>query len=415
MQLFKVKAGEIVEMKLEHVKSAPSFVILNKYLLWLLIIQMVTALAYYGYVPLIPQMVKEFSLNNTQIGWMTSAVFLGSSIVAIPSGMITDRFGARKSLFAFCLLLVFVIFSFSISNSYIVILVLLFLLGTGYGGITPGTNKSIMETFDVHNRGTAMGLKQMGVSLGSTLGSLMLPLIANQWGWRISLLSIAVLLVLVCLFHFKVLDQREDHHKQLNVLKNGKEILQNKKLMKIIAIITFFIWVQLSVMTYLVLYLHESIHYSLSFSLFCLALLQIGGALGRACWGVISDRFFNQNRGVIIALIGLISGVLVLFLGILSNDIPVVIIALLSLCLGITTQGWNGIFVLMISEVVKKEQVSLASGVGLATVYTGAIFGTPLSGWIIDFSGNFEAMWMICGAAIFIIGGLTLFLKLDRN
>ncbi|NHM32470.1 MFS transporter [Neobacillus terrae] len=400
-------------MKLENVKSTPSFVILNKYLLWLLTIQMATALAYYGYVPLISLMVEEFSLNNTEIGWMTSAVFLGSSIIAIPSGLITDQFGARKSLFSFCLLLVFVIFSFSLSNSFIFILVLLFLLGMGYGGITPGTNKSIMENFDLHNRGTAMGLKQMGVSLGSSIGSLLLPLIANQWGWRVSLLSIAVLLVLVCIFHFKVLDQKEDYRRHTKVFNNIKDILKNKKLLKIIAIITFFIWVQLSVMTYLVLYLHESIHYSLSFSLFCLALLQIGGALGRAVWGVISDRYFNRNRGVIIALIGMFSGVLVIFLGTLSNELPEVFIGFLSLTLGITTQGWNGMFVLMISEVVKKEQIGLASGVGLATVYAGAIFGTPISGWIIDMSGNFEVMWMICGATIFIIGGLTIFLKLD--
>jgi MFS transporter, ACS family, hexuronate transporter len=402
-------------MKLENVKGTHSYVIMNKYLVWLLIIQMITALAYYGYVPLIPLMVKEFSLTNTQIGWMTSAVFLGSSLIAIPSGLITDQFGARKSLFSFCLLLLFVIFAFSLSNSFYFILVLLFLLGTGYGGITPGTNKSIMENFDLHNRGTAMGLKQMGVSLGSALGSLLLPVIANYSGWRASLLSIAILLVLICLLHFKMLEETERFNKPMNVIENMKNIFRNKRLLKIIAIITFFIWVQLSIMTYLVLYLHESIHVSMSFSLFCLALLQIGGALGRAGWGIISDQYFNRNRGVIIALIGLISGILVLLLGIISSQFPVFLIAILSLLLGITTQGWNGMFVLMISEVVRKEQIGLASGVGLATVYAGAIFGTPLSGWIIDITGQFETMWLICGIAILLIGGITLFLKLETK
>ena len=72
-------------------------------------------------------------------------------------------------------------------------------------------------------------------------------------------------------------------------------------------------------------------------------------------------------------------------------------------------------FVLMISEVVRKEQIGLASGIGLAVVYTGAIFGTPLSGWIIDFTGKFETMWIICGIAIFLIGVVSMFLKLDTN
>jgi ACS family hexuronate transporter-like MFS transporter len=403
-------------MKMElDIKSAPHFGILNKYLIWLVLIQTMTSLAYYAYVPLIPFMQKEYSLTNTQIGWMTSAAFLGTSIIAIPSGLITDKFGARKSLFSFCLLLVFVIFSFSISNSFSFLLVLLFLLGIGYGGITPGTNKSIMENFEIHNRGTAMGLKQMGVPLGSTLGTLILPILANHFGWRNSLLSITVLLVLVCLFHFKVLEEKAFHYQKTKLLESIKDIFKNKRLMRIISVIIFFIWVQLSVMTYLVLYLHESKNVALTFALFCLALLQIGGVIGRAGWGALSDQFFNRNRGGIIALIGLLSGFLIFALGIVSENPPLLLIAIMSLLLGITTQGWNGIFVLMISEVVRKEQIGLSSGVGLATVYIGAIFGTPLSGWIIDITGKFETMWLICGIAIFIIGIVSIFIKLDTN
>lgn len=404
-------------MEMEHIKveTQGPFRIFNKYLLWLVLIQTMTSFAYYGYVPLIPLMEKEFSLTNTQIGWMTSAVFLGSSLIAIPSGLITDKFGARKTLFSFCLLLVFVVFAFSISTSFFIILVLLFLLGTGYGGITPGTNKSIMENFELHNRGTAMGIKQMGVSLGSTLGTVLLPILANQFDWRSSFLSIGVLLVMVCLFHFKILDEKNTHYQKNNIFENIKDIFKNKRLLQIIAVIIFFIWVQLSVMTYLVLYLHESKQISMSLALACLALLQIGGVLGRAGWGAVSDHLYSRKRGGIIGLIGLIAGILIFLLVFVSLPFNFLYIAVISLFLGITTQGWNGMFVLMISEVVKKEQIGLASGVGLAVVYSGAIFGTPLSGWIIDITGNYETMWLCCAVVIFIIGVLTILLKLDKK
>jgi MFS transporter, ACS family, hexuronate transporter len=404
---------ELGKMRLEKIKNQPKYGVFNKYLIWLLLIQAGASLAYYGYVPVIPLMEKEFSLTNTQIGWMTSAVFLGSSIIAIPSGIITDKFGARKSLFFFSILLLFVIFSFTISNSYVFLLVLLFLLGTGYGGITPGTNKGIMENFNELNRGTAMGIKQMGVSIGSTFGTLMLPVLASHFGWRYSLLSIAIILIPLCLFHLRVLEEKESNYQRIQLIESIKDILRNKRLKKIIFIIIFFIWVQLSVMTYIVLYLHDSKNISLSFSLLCLAILQIGGVVGRAAWGVISDQLFNRNRGGILALIGLISGLLVFSLGVLSENTPLLLIASISLLLGITTQGWNGMFVLMISEVVRKEQIGLASGIGLATVYLGAIFGTPLSGWIIDITETFETMWIISGITIFVIGIITIFLKLD--
>ena len=168
-------------------------------------------------------------------------------------------------------------------------------------------------------------------------------------------------------------------------------------------------------MTYLVLYLNESRGVPLSFALICLALLQFGGVIGRAGWGFVSDQFFNQQRGIVLALIGLISGILMITLIIIPNNFQLIFVATLSLFLGITTQGWNGIFVLMISEVVKREQIGLASGIGLAVVYLGAIFGTPLSGWLIDITGQFEIMWIICGCIIFLTGLLTIILKLDTK
>lgn len=404
-----------MKAKVERINKNKQINVFNKYLVWLLLIQSIAALAYYGYVPLIPFMEVEFGLNKIQIGWMTSAVFLGSSLIAIPSGLITDKFGSQKSLFMFSLLILFVILAFYISNSFSLILVLLFLLGTGYGGITPGTNKSIMENFNQYNRGTAMGIKQMGVTLGSTVGTLVLPILANQFGWRNSLLSIAILLILICLFHFKVLEKKEVNYQKINLIHTTKVLLKNKKLLQIIFIIIFFIWVQLSVMTYLVLYLNESRGVPLSFALICLALLQFGGVIGRAGWGFVSDQFFNQQRGIVLALIGLISGILMITLIIIPNNFQLIFVATLSLFLGITTQGWNGIFVLMISEVVKREQIGLASGIGLAVVYLGAIFGTPLSGWLIDITGQFEIMWIICGCIIFLTGLLTIILKLDTK
>lgn len=398
-------------MKIATEVTEPS--VWNKYLIWPLVIQTTTALAYYGYVPLIPLIEKEFTLSNGQIGWMSSAVFLGSSLIAIPSGILTDKIGSRNSLFLFNLFLVFVVLTFFISNSFYMILFLLFLLGIGYGGITPGTNKSIMGKFHLQNRATAMGIKQMGVTIGSTIGTLMLPILANQFGWRISLLSISCFLILICILHFKILEDDKGPKTQANFMVNIKEIFQNKKFLKIIAVIIFFIWVQLSVMTFLVLYLYETVHKPMSLALLCLAALQIGGVIGRGCWGTISDRYYNHNRGGIIAIIGLLSGLLVCGIGFMTENLPFIIILFLALLLGITTQGWNGLFVVMISEVVDTKQIGLASGVGLAVVYSGAIFGAPLSGWIIDSSGNYETMWFTCGIVVFLVGIITIFLKLD--
>lgn len=395
-------------------KSSRHMSVWNRYLFWFLLIQTLTALAYYGYVPLIPMMEKEFFLTKTQVGYMTSAVFLGAAIIAIPSGIITDKMGTRKTLFLFMLLLGLVTGLFFFSTSYMFLLILLFLLGCGYGGITPATNKGIMENFPIYNRGTAMGLKQTGVSLGSVLGTLMLPILASYFGWKGSLLIISVLIFALCILHFKILKENKGNFRQQRLFHDIIEVIKNKKMIKIISIIVIFIWVQLSVMTYIVLFMLDVTKGNSGFSLFCLALLQFGGAVGRASWGAVSDRFFNRRRGIILGMIGTISSILLFLLSLFSENPLFLILSILSLLLGILTQGWNGIFVLLISEVVKEKQIGIASGLGLSIVYLGAIIGTPISGLIIDYFGGYKAMWLACSILIFIVGIITLFMKLDH-
>jgi ACS family hexuronate transporter-like MFS transporter len=163
-----------------------------------------------------------------------------------------------------------------------------------------------------------------------------------------------------------------------------------------------------------VLFITESVGHTLNFGFICLVILFIGGAFGRVLWGFISDHFFNHNRGNILGTLGLISGSLVIALCFLTIYTHPMVILIMAFLLGISTQGWNGIYVLMLSEIVKPHYIGLASGFGLTFGYLGAIIGTPLSGWIVDLSGGFKVMWLIVGVCILNISILTYFVKFDK-
>ncbi|MBP1947094.1 MFS transporter [Virgibacillus litoralis] len=388
----------------------------DRYLIVLLTIQSVASLSYYAYVPLIPFLQEELVLNNYEIGWLTSAVFLGSSIIAIPSGIIVDKIGVKKGIFIFCFIISFDLLLFIFSSSFTFVLILLFIMGIGYGGITPSTNKGIIDKFSFYNRGTAMGIKQTGVPLGSTLGTLSLPFLASRIGWQNTLLILSIIVMVITFLNFIMYKENSGGKKdqKLKLRENLKKILQNKPLISLAAIIIFFIWTQLSVMTYLVVYINESLEKSLHFSLFCLGTLQFGGVIGRAAWGYISDRFFNRNRGAVLALIGILSGSFVITLGVINNNLSEALLLILSFLLGFSTQAWNGIFVLMMSEIVPKNQVGIASGFGLSVVYLGAIVGTPLSGWITDSTGHYGLMWLIVGIIIILTSTITYFMRFDN-
>lgn len=386
-------------------------IIFNKHLVWMLLIQTITAMSYYGYIPLIPMIERDFKLNKTEIGWMTSSIFVGSSLIAIPSGILVDRLGSRKVLLIFTCCLVVVLSCFAVVNNFWLLLILLLLVGVCYGSITPGTNKHIMTHFSVLNRGTIMGFKQMGVPLGSALGTISFPFIAYHYNWRASMVVLALITLLLVVIYYKTIEPEIiDSKSKSTVLKDLIIILKNKALIHTICIIFFFIWVQLSVMTYLVVYFIQDKLISFALATASLVFLQVGGVLGRALWGWINDKWMGRDRSKIIGIIGLLSGCLLLIMIALPVHFSLIGVYILVFLLGVTTQGWNGIFVVMISEVAPKQYIGLASGVGLSVVYLGAIIGTPLSGKIIDLQQNYTFMWGICAGVILTVG-LSLFIK----
>ncbi|MEN1969860.1 hypothetical protein WMZ97_17510 [Lentibacillus sp. N15] len=102
-------------------------------------------------------------------------------------------------------------------------------------------------------------------------------------------------------------------------------------------------------------------------------------------------------------------------LGSVNVMIPILFICILSFFLGFTTQGWNGIFIIMLSESGSKSDVGLTSGVGLMITNLGAILGAPLSGIIIDVNGSYQAMWRILAIIMLGISLLTYALKIESQ
>ena len=85
----------------------------------------------------------------------------------------------------------------------------------------------------------------------------------------------------------------------------------------------------------------------------------------------------------------------------------------LALALGMTTVAWNSTYVTIISEVASKGQVGIFSGLSLTILYTGAIIGTPLSGFIVDFTNSFVQMWLVVGTVLLVLS-VTLTLTAKR-
>src|SRR5699024_7485170 len=135
-----------------------------KMLIYLFIVQLLIAFVGRSIAPLGMSIGEDLHLSMSQIGMFPAALFLVQSIVSIHAGVLTDQLGSKKIILiiVFSLSGSFIFMSFS--TSFIIILLLMIIAGFAYGSSHPTTNRGIIYWFDVKSRGTAMGIKQMGVT-----------------------------------------------------------------------------------------------------------------------------------------------------------------------------------------------------------------------------------------------------------
>ena len=118
-----------------------------------------------------PVIRDDLRISATEFGFFMSAVFGAQLISAMPSGAITDRLGIGWTLSGSMIIMMAGSIMFSFAESFYPAIAAAFLMGLGYSFVNPATAKGVMRWFPVKWRGTAMGLKQLGVPLGGVLGA----------------------------------------------------------------------------------------------------------------------------------------------------------------------------------------------------------------------------------------------------
>ncbi|MRG84854.1 MFS transporter [Salinibacillus xinjiangensis] len=365
--------------------------------------------------PLGPLIEENLLLTKAQIGMLPAALFLGQSIISLPSGMLVDRLGSRGLLLmlSLCLGLSFMLFSFL--SSFIIMLILVVIGGFGYGAMHPTSNRGIIYWFPVNKRGTAMGIKQMGVTAGSALSALILLPIAVEWGWRAASFSAAILLICIGMFSFIFYQdpplETHDLKNKTSVkgfLSSFSELAKNKSLLAISIAAIGLTAAQLSFLTYIVFYLDEELKLSLYLAGLLFVVTEVFGSIGRIAWGVISDKIFSGKRIIVLIIISIITAVNSIIIILLPENISLLLIFPFVALFGFCITGFNGMWMNSASETVSKDKAGTATGFSLMLGSLGVVFGPPIFGGIVDRSGSYTYAWLFL-AFLMVVVTLILF------
>jgi predicted MFS family arabinose efflux permease len=143
----------------------------------------------YGMLSLIGE---DLSLSKVQMGWLGTANLLVFALMSLLSGPLADRFGPRLILAGAIALWSLATIASAAAPSYEILLVCRALVGVGEGVYGPGSNALLCAASAPERRGRALGIYNVGMALGGTVGLAMGAVLGPVLGWRIALLIAGV-------------------------------------------------------------------------------------------------------------------------------------------------------------------------------------------------------------------------------
>ena len=374
------------------------------------------ASAQYGINTLAPFYQYELGLSRAQVGLFISAFYLAMTGASFVAGWLADRLGVRKTTLQGHLIVGVCSVATSFAPSFVWAFAWFFLCGLGYAYLNPASTKGVMSWFYRDERATAMGIKQTGVPAGGFVTALVASPLVLVVGWRGTFVIIGVINFLFG-FVFSYLWREPFNGADLDAVKQQAQSPIQASL-KVGGFLpasfgtAIFLIGQMSLITYVPLYLKESMGFSPYWSSQALAIAQAGAMIGRVGWGVASDRIFGGRRKIVLMIIGLLSMVLMAGLSLMTKQSSIPVLLAIIFLSGLCIVGYQGVSYALIGEIAGTSRTGMAMGLMITINAAAATLGTPLFGYIVDRTGSYALAWQ-CLAGAIALGcvGMAMFLK----
>lgn len=171
---------------------------------------------------------QELGLNETQFGLLAATPVLSGSLVRLPLGMWTDRYGGRIVFFVLMLTTVVPIWLIAYATAYWHFLVLGLFVGLAGGSFSVGIAYAA-RWFERGNQGFAMGVFGAGNS-GAAVTKFVAPALVVAFGWQFvpQAFAVAMLVTAIAFWFFTYSDPAHrtpasvSFRDQLKVLKDPR-------------------------------------------------------------------------------------------------------------------------------------------------------------------------------------------------
>jgi len=356
--------------------------------------------------PVIPLIMADLDISHARIGIVGASFYAFYTLVQLPAGYLSDRFGARKILFTGGIISAFANIVFSFGSGLWHLIPSQSLNGLGQGcGFSP-IIKIIDQHFPFNQRGRVLGLVMTSTAVFNVAVFFLAGYIGQTFGWRAVFWSAPLIFIPVLILFRQVMKTPsiEKSPKADGVGGIGAKENTNRPLIRVKSKILskelcflglgFFClcYITYSNLIWLPSFLFESYQVSLVQAGMLAALYPLSGFISRPLGGYVSDVVFKGGRKQTV-LIGLVVILISTLLLSRINDFRINIYIII--LIGFFDNLIGPLFFAWMLDLIPTNRSGSGAGVLQFFGHIGTVLSIYFSGIIVDIFQSYRPFFMI--------------------
>ena len=333
-----------------------------------------------GLPVLAPALRDRYDLSISQVGLALSSVWIGPILTLLPWGLLADRIGERLVLasgLAGCGALAA---AAGRAGSFEMLVLLLGVAGALGASVNAASGRAVMQWFSASQRGFALGVRQTAIPIGGALAALALPVVDDAGGLEASFAFLGGVCIAAAVIAGVAV--REATRPEVELEAEPVEwTLRDTRLWILSFGSGFYLFAQIALTSFFVLFLHDEHGLSLGAAAAALAVMQAGAVITRISAGRVSDALHARIRPL--RWIGLASCAGVLLTAVLTNA-PVAVVLPVMVVAGAISMAWNGLSVTAAAELAGLRRSGAAIGFQQTTLSVTGVLVPAAFAFVVD-------------------------------
>jgi len=334
------------------------------------------------------ELMSAFSVKAFSIGGLSAFFYYAYAGMQIPAGLLVDRFGSYKLLVlaTFCCAVGTLVFASS--GSIMMAYLSRFIVGFGSAFAFVCALKLISIWFPDNKFSLLAGITQALGMVGAAIGDAPLSIIFHHFGWRKTMLGIALLFLLLCIAIIFIVKERKSSltsRSETSLKPALSHVLSNPQAwLNGLFIGLLFAPTAAFAEQWGVPFLSNQNHLNPTVAAFDIGLIFIGLAIGCPVFGWLTEKL--QTRTKIMRFSAIASLILLFIIIYISHyaSLPNSILAILLFAYGLANSGIVPSYALA-AKINPPQLTGLAIGfTNMASILIGAIF-IPIIGFLLDY------------------------------